>query len=278
MPNLYRIYFSRGGVVLPLPVNPGELPQERDTDHGSYDLLGVGGILVPRTPKQRVVTISSYFPGAESPSGTLAGRWIAPAVYMDFFQSAMDAKEPVLYTPVRVYESGIPFLGPDLGFKALVTSFHVREKGGETGDFYYDLTLTEYRDYSPRRVQVQTGDSGASSGGTDVSGALALFATAGQIAPAAAQAVSALGGALTQAREIPAGQLVVGALCAASGPCWPDREEPGSITLSGARVRVQRILSAQEPHSVFVRSAEDNAALGWVEPASLQIKEKEAPA
>ena len=43
----------------------------------------------------------------------------------------------------------------DSGFSALVTQFNTEERGGETGDFYYDLTLTEYRDYTPRTIQVQ---------------------------------------------------------------------------------------------------------------------------
>lgn len=37
----------------------------------------------------------------------------------------------------------------------LVSSFTYEERGGETGDFYYDLALVEYRDYSPRTAQIR---------------------------------------------------------------------------------------------------------------------------
>lgn len=67
----------------------------------------------------------------------------------------MKKRVPIVYTPVRVYENGLPFLGPSLGFPCLVTRFKTEERGGETGDFYFDLSLSEYRDFSPQRAVVQ---------------------------------------------------------------------------------------------------------------------------
>ena len=45
----------------------------------------------------------------------------------------------------------------DTGFEVLITQFNTEERGGETGDFYYDLTLTEYRDYTPQSLSAQSG-------------------------------------------------------------------------------------------------------------------------
>ena len=63
MPSLYRIYFSRDSTVLSLPINPEKLPETKESDNGEYNVLGLGPVMQPRTPKLRKVTISGLFPG-----------------------------------------------------------------------------------------------------------------------------------------------------------------------------------------------------------------------
>ena len=63
MANNFGLFFTRDGVVIRLPVNPAKLPVVRDNDNRDYNVLGIGPIMVPRIPKLRVVTISSFFPG-----------------------------------------------------------------------------------------------------------------------------------------------------------------------------------------------------------------------
>ena len=150
MPSLYRIYFSRDSTVLSLPINPEKLPETKESDNGEYNVLGLGPVMQPRTPKLRKVTISGLFPGRRLPWMS-AAVFLPPSVYITFFKSAMDQKRPIVYTPVRYYENGTPFLGGGMGFECLVTSFKTEERGGETGDFYFDLTITEYKDFSPQR-------------------------------------------------------------------------------------------------------------------------------
>lgn len=161
MANNFGLFFTRDGVVIRLPVNPAKLPVVRDNDNRDYNVLGIGPIMVPRIPKLRVVTISSFFPGRVFSGVLTSGGFKPPEFYIDFFESAMNDKVPILYTPVRYYEDGEPFMTGDSGFQVLVTQFNTEERGGETGDFYYDLTLTEYRDYSPQTVSVKKQTSGA---------------------------------------------------------------------------------------------------------------------
>ena len=188
MANNFGLFFTRDGVVIRLPVNPAKLPVVRDNDNRDYNVLGIGPIMVPRIPKLRVVTISSFFPGRVFSGVLTSGGFKPPEFYIDFFESAMNDKVPILYTPVRYYEDGEPFMTGDSGFQVLVTQFNTEERGGETGDFYYDLTLTEYRDYSPQTVSVKKQTSGA---------------------PASATA--------EPSRDIPKGQLTVGCTCIANG-------------------------------------------------------------
>ena len=198
--NNFGLFFTRDGQVVRLPVNPEKLPVARDNDNGDYNVLGIGPIMVARTPKLRVVTISSFFPGRVFSGVLTSGGFQPPEFYIQFFEQAMNEKAVILYTPVRYYENGEPFYTGDPGFQCLVTSFKTEERGGETGDFYYDLELTEWRDYSPQGVQVQQ------------------------------QATSTSPAVVTQepARDIPAGEITVSALI----PCSVMRRASSVQSLS----------------------------------------------
>lgn len=240
MVNNFGLFFTRDGTVIRLPVNPEKLPVERDNDNGDYNVLGIGPIMVPRTPKQRVVTISSFFPGRPFSGVLTPNEFKTPEFYIQFFESAMNDKVPILYTPVRYYENGEPFMTGDAGFQVLVTQFTTEERGGETGDFYYDLTLTEYRDYTPGTMQVQQ-------------------STTTQTATA------------EPSRDIPRGQLVVGSVCIANGPYYYSSygDEPHGNG-NGRRVVVSRIVDATRAYPVHV-TTEAGGALGWMKKDALQV-------
>lgn len=240
MVNNFGLFFTRDGTVIRLPVNPEKLPVERDNDNGDYNVLGIGPIMVPRTPKQKVVTISSFFPGRPFSGVLTPNEFKTPEFYIQFFESAMNDKVPILYTPVRYYENGEPFMTGDSGFQVLVTQFNTEERGGETGDFYYDLTLTEYRDYTPGTMQVQQ-------------------STTTQTATA------------EPSRDIPRGQLVVGSVCIANGPYYYSSygDEPHGNG-NGRRVVISRMVDATRAYPVHV-TTEAGGALGWMKKDALQV-------
>ena len=242
MANNFGLFFTRDGVVIRLPVNPEKLPVARDSDNSDYNVLGIGPIIVPRIPKLRVVTISSFFPGRIFSGILTSGGFKPPEFYIDFFESAMNDKVPILYTPVRYYEDGEPFMTSDSGFQVLVTQFNTEERGGETGDFYYDLTLTEYRDYSPQTVRLKKQSSGE---------------------PASATA--------EPSRDIPKGQITVGCTCIANGSYFSSSygDEPHGSS-NGKRVIVSRIVDASRSYPIHV-TTESGGALGWMKKSSLQV-------
>lgn len=262
MPNYYGIFFSGGsGGVIQLPVNPEKFPTARDNDNKEYNVLGIGPIMVPRTPKLREVTISSFFPGRNNSEYPNAQD---PDVYINYFQSAMDNKTVLIYTPVRSYEDGTPFGTGDVGFPVLVTAFDTEERGGEVGDFYYDLTVTEYRDYSPVRMQLAGGSSGGNSAST--AAASARSSTSGTTTSSAASAALIV----QPSRDIPQGQLYVGALAIANGTCYQTSAGGGTATpVSGQRVNIVRI-NNEQPNAVYV-TTEDGTALGWIVSSGLQV-------
>ena len=206
-------------------------------------MLGIGPIMIPPIPKLREVTISSFFPGREFPGVLTSGGFQPPEFYIQFFESAMNDKAPIIYTPVRYYENGEPFMTGDAGFEVLVTQFNTEERGGETGDFYYDLTLTEYRDYTPQSLAAQ-----------------------GQQTAGAPVEVTA-----EPSRSIPQGQLYAGASCIANGSYFYTSygDEPHG-TASGRRVLVSRIVDATRPACVHITDEAGNP-LGWIDKSALQV-------
>ena len=91
MANFYSIYFTHNGQVVRLPHNPSELPDTQDASNGEYNVLGLGPVMVPRTPNQRKISISNYFPGQVSASLTSLLSYRAPEYYIEFFRQAMDS-------------------------------------------------------------------------------------------------------------------------------------------------------------------------------------------
>lgn len=240
--NNFGLFFTREGTVVRLPVNPAELPAVRENDNSEYNVLGVGPIMIPRTPKLREVTVSSFFPGREFPGVLTSGGFEPPEFYMEFFSSAMEDGAVLAYTPVRYYENGEPFFTSDTGMDVLVTGFTVTEKGGETGDFYYELSLTEYRDYSPRTVEIE-----------DLGGSRTVTSQ--------------------PSRSKPRGQLTVGSVCIANGSWYYTSygDEPHGSG-NGRRVVVSRMVDASRARPVHVDS-ESGGPLGWMRASDLEAVE-----
>ena len=243
MVNNFGLFFTRDETVIRLPVNPEKLPVARESDNDDYNVLGIGPIMVPRTPNLKEITISSFFPGRPFSGVLTSGGFQPPEFYINFFESAMNDKVPILYTPVRYYEDGEAFMTGETDLPVLVTQFSTEERGGETGDFYFDLTLTEYRDYTPYTMMIQQSSQ------------------SGQPVVATTE----------PARSIPQGQITVGTTCIANGPYYYTSygDEPHGNG-NGRRVVVSRIVDATRAYPVHV-TTESGGALGWMKKDALQV-------
>lgn len=244
----YGIFFTIEGTVFRLPHNPEKLPVTKDNENGEYNVLGIGPITIPRIPKQQEVTISGYFPGRVDGYTVTPNGFQEPEFYIQQFQRAMDEKLVITYTPVRYYEDGTPFFTSDEGFQCIVTGFTYEERGGETGDFYYDLTIREWRDYSPQAVTAKQETSPTTGEATTV---------------------------LTQepSRDIPQGQLTVGATVIANGNYYYTSygDEPHG-TANGSRVVISRIVTDDATRQCKIHiTTESGGALGWIAADQLQV-------
>lgn len=246
--NDFGLFFKRQNVandmVYRLPVNPEKIPVSQDSANEEYNVLGIGPIMVPRIPNLKKISIESYFPGRIDRMTLTSGDFQPPEFYINFFRNAMENKEVLIYAVSRCYEDGTPYFVNDPSINVLVTGFQTEERGGETGDFYYTLELTEYRDYNPLTIQIQT------------------EATAEKPATATTE----------QTRSIPKGQLYVGMTAILNGNYfYSSYGDKPSGSGNSRRVVVSRIINDdnERPYPVHVKS-ESGGALGWCKKGDLQ--------
>ena len=115
MENKYGLYLSSEGTVLRLPVNPESYSITQDNDNGNYNVLGVGPIMIPRTPKLRTVSWSGLLPGRPDMGAVLtSGGFQPPQFYIEFLQAAMDEKRVIRFVANRCTESGEPIFDTNM--------------------------------------------------------------------------------------------------------------------------------------------------------------------
>lgn len=241
MINNYGLFFSYGGRVIRLPINPEELPVVREGNNQTYNVLGIGDVTIQRLPKQKTITIESYFPGRADSSVLTWRGFQTPDFYIDFFQRSLEEKRVLTYTPSKHFETGEAFDTQDTGFKCTVEAFTTKEKGGETGDFYYSLTIKEWRDFSPVKVRTRTTSEGETAA------------------------------SFTPTRETPPSQLVVGTKVLANGSYYLSSygDEPHG-NASNITAVITRIVTADGRLYPIHIATEGGQALGWVSKASLR--------
>lgn len=254
MANNYGLFFARDGLVIRMPVNPEKNDTKKDNENDDYNVLSLGPIVVPRLPALKKFSWEGLLPGRPNDPWVLTkNEFRELEFYIQFLESAMNDRVPIVYTPVRYYEDGTPYMTSETGMEVLVTSFEYWEQGAETGDFYYSLELTEYKDYTPRILQTQSG---------------------GTITNADAQTAT-----VTRTRQIPQGKLYAGVTVKVTGTCHggngPGENgegEPPTTQLSGLYGTVGRLVTADPltPYPVMIRDSYGNF-VGWVKEEDCQV-------
>ena len=140
------IYLIFAGKKIKLPVNPEEIDVKCPTDHKTYDIIGVGEIVVPGKPSLKEVSWESFFPGDRQAAYVNSGAK-APSYYLKYFENALKKKQ---ICRLIITRSG----GSDTNMKCIVSNFETKDKGGEPKDIYYSLELQEYRSYAPKVVSI----------------------------------------------------------------------------------------------------------------------------
>jgi hypothetical protein len=162
----YRIWFKvNGQEEVMLPVNPQEVTITYPGNPTNYDVEGIGEIVVPRMQKLATCSFESFFPRERIYQTMInSHKWHTPEWYVNFFKNIQKSRLPFELTIVRGYDRiGIYYDYPtntindridyyDTVFNAVILDFTVTDKGGEPGDVYYNMTISEWRDASPKTL------------------------------------------------------------------------------------------------------------------------------
>lgn len=239
--NLYGIYLTVGGTTIRFPVNPQAVTIDYPASNERFNVLSLGEIIQPRKPGLKVVSWSDgLLPGRSStPYVLTSGDFKEPEFYIRFLNTCKVSGTVCTFTIDRRYEDGTAFHSDT--WPVIVENFKVTEKGGETGDFYYDITLTEYRDYAP--------------------GSVSLTRTSSNTVEAIAQ----------KTRNAPSNQLVVGKMVTVNRVyCYDSYGAKPHGNGNGRTAVVGRILAETRAYPILLKTS-SGAALGWCKKSAVTV-------
>ena len=125
--------------TLKFPINPEVLKKVIPSSAETVDIVGLGEVSVPQTPKLAEMTIDSFFWQELS---TL----VPPALYVNWLEEWQKSKKPAFMVVTR------------FNFSMWVTceNFEHWINAGEEEDVYYTLSLKEYRHYGAKKIKGST--------------------------------------------------------------------------------------------------------------------------
>ena len=138
----YGMTLIAGGREIDIPVLPEKLKVTSPGNNDTATVLVLGDVLILRKKGLRTVAWDSFFPVNDAPFVT--GRITDPVEIVKAIQKARDSLDPV-----RFLITGTDL---DINVRMGVETFDYEERAGELGDFYYSIKLSEWKDYSPRRI------------------------------------------------------------------------------------------------------------------------------
>lgn len=159
----YSIFMDSQGTTIQFPVMPEEISVKYPSTNQTYNLLSIGEIVRARLPGLAEYKWESFFPAKTAPWINTAGSFKPPEFYINTINDYKQKGNPIRLIISRWADGGKLF---DTNTQAVVEDFEVKEKGGEVGDFYYSISLKEYRPYTAKTVTVQTGTAAATPAAT----------------------------------------------------------------------------------------------------------------
>ena len=138
----YGMTLIAGGREIDIPILPEKLKVTSPGNNDTATVLVLGDVLILRKKGLRTVAWDSFFPVNDAPFVT--GRITDPVEIVKAIQKARDSLDPV-----RFLITGTDL---DINVRMGVETFDYEERAGELGDFYYSIKLSEWKDYSPRRI------------------------------------------------------------------------------------------------------------------------------
>ena len=129
----YSVYVVFAGKKVKMPVNPEEVNIKYPTDHKTYNVIGVGEIVVPRKPSLKELSWESFFPGNRKAPYVNSGAKNV-SFYVKKFEKALKSKK---ICRVIISRSGMQ----NTNVRCIISNFELIDKGGEPETNIIRLTL-----------------------------------------------------------------------------------------------------------------------------------------
>lgn len=121
--------------VIQLPYVPEKIERTVDGNLEEVDVINLGTVLIPKTPKPIEISFECFFPISDYlPDIRTKGHFWKPKEYINYFMKALNGKYP------------LDFVASGIGIhqQVLISDFKPTNTGG-TDDVSYELTLKQYR-------------------------------------------------------------------------------------------------------------------------------------
>ncbi len=150
----YQIWltFNAEKEKLRFPVLPEDIIISEGTNDKTVNIAELGDIIVAQARPAIEISFSSFFPIALFP-GLKRKDLVTPINAVKKIQKWKRSYKPVHFILTGLYADMF----------CRIKSFTYKEKGGDVGTLYFDITLEEYRDPKIRKVNVEGNKATVSS-------------------------------------------------------------------------------------------------------------------
>lgn len=144
-----KLSLDYGGSTVVLPVNPEKIEVSRKVNHNKVEVVGMGEIIEAGMANLDTIKFESFIPHVFTKqyipyldAGVAKVAW-----YNEWFKAWSGSRRPA-----RLILTGVETINT----LVLCDQYDFYHQGGDTEDLYFTLSLTAYRDYSPKLVAVNT--------------------------------------------------------------------------------------------------------------------------
>ncbi|MTI56161.1 LysM peptidoglycan-binding domain-containing protein [Geosporobacter ferrireducens] len=144
---MYEMFFSYGGEVIRLPVNPDRLTVQINSKNKTISLIELGEVNVLKDPGLTEISFNILLPGQKY---LLIEDFKTPEFYLEKFKQYKKDKKPIRWIVSRDMGSF------DMNMEVSLEDYTFEERAGEEGDIYVSLKLKEYKHYETKVLSIQS--------------------------------------------------------------------------------------------------------------------------
>lgn len=132
------IFLSYGHNTLKFPINPESLNPVIDSGSDTQEIVGLGEVSIPKSPKLATFSVKSFF--------WHKANLLPASLYVNWLKKWQQSRKPANFIVTRFNYS----------MSVTCERFSYDTRAGEEQDVYFELDLREYRPYGARRLNQAT--------------------------------------------------------------------------------------------------------------------------